>query len=135
MSSNRKESNFPGGISPASRLVKRDFRIAPGSPEIIPSPAGGSDSQSVIQKLPTRFPRSEYSADSKGDISVLVEKTDLACTTMLRIHMFVHLFVKSGGVDSVADSYFLGSVASGAASIVTSTFAPFFSATSFPDSS
>jgi hypothetical protein len=25
--------------------VKRDFRIAPGSPEIIPSPAGGSDSR------------------------------------------------------------------------------------------
>jgi hypothetical protein len=53
----------------------------------------------------------------------------------VRIHIFVHLFVKRGGVDSIADSYFLGSVASGAASIVTSTFAPFFSATSFPDSS
>jgi hypothetical protein len=53
----------------------------------------------------------------------------------VRIHKFVHLFVTSGGVDSVADGYFLGSVASGLASIVTSTFAPFFSATSFPDSS
>ena len=53
----------------------------------------------------------------------------------VRIHKFVYLFVTSGGVDSVADSYFLCSVASGAASIVTSTFAPFFSATSFPDSS
>jgi hypothetical protein len=52
----------------------------------------------------------------------------------VRIHKFVYLFVTSGGLDSVGDSYFLGSVASGSASIVTSTFAPFFRATSFPDS-
>jgi hypothetical protein len=38
-------------------------------------------------------------------------------------------------VYATTDAYFLGLVASGSASIVTATFAPFFSATSFPDSS
>jgi hypothetical protein len=54
----------------------------------------------------------------------------------VRIHKFVYLFtLRVGWVDSTGDGYFLGLVSSGLASIVTSTFAPFFKATSFPDSS
>ena len=82
-----------------------------------------------------------YFGISEGPLAVLTGESPTCHNKLwrpvmgVRIPKFVYSSRNEFGRGPIPYGYFLGSVASGSASIVTSNFAPFFSATSFPDSS